>query len=235
MFDSPITSIKRDMFIRTTPERVWKALTIAEELNRWETQSASIDLRIGGKVELDYGWGVLTSTTVKEFEVSKRLVLEEENGDLTIWTLEEVDGGTLVTLEYTGIWAGEDGFMMVEDMAFGTEQFFRNMKSVLEEDHDLRSTFWTSWVGVRHHTHLGQGTQGSIVCGITEGTPACSIIQEGDIIVRVNERTVESYNDFEEIVSMTPPGQSIAVTVHRDGEQHVLHVTTVPFGEKSPS
>ncbi|WP_442601436.1 SRPBCC domain-containing protein [Paenibacillus sp. KN14-4R] len=235
MFDSPITSLKREIFIRRSPERVWKALTVPEELNRWETRSCSIDLTLGGKVELDYGWGVLYSGTIIEMEENVRLIFKDENEDLTIWTIEAVDGGTLVGLEYTGVWTGEMGFRIMEDMAFGTEQFFRNMKSVLEEDQDLRHTFWTSWIGVHHRTLLEGSQKGSIIVGITKGTPSEGVLHTGDILIGINEYPVQSFNDFESVVTMVNPGQSLLITVLRDDVQQAFTVNTAPFGAKTVS
>ncbi|SMF68410.1 Uncharacterized conserved protein [Paenibacillus uliginis N3/975] len=56
--ETTFTTLKREIVIRTTPERVWKALTVPEERNRWETRICLIELKVGGAIELDYGWGV---------------------------------------------------------------------------------------------------------------------------------------------------------------------------------
>ena len=46
---------------------------------------------------------------------------------------------------------------MMDNMAFGTYRFMRNMKSVLETDQDIRSTFWSSWIGMNHYTYRNDG------------------------------------------------------------------------------
>ncbi|WP_028593071.1 SRPBCC domain-containing protein [Paenibacillus assamensis] len=232
MFDSPITSVKRETFIRTTPERVWKALTNPAERNRWETRQANIDLRIDGKIELDYGWGVDYVGTIVEMEENARLVIKDESDDLTIWTLQAVEEGTVVVLEYTGLWAGAFGFMTAEDMGFGTEQLLRNMVTVLEEEQDNRDTYWTSWIGVNHHTLLNSTQKGSVIIKVIPGTPAEGILLEGDILLRVNDRIVETFSDFERVVTMTVPGQTLTVSILRDGEQQQFTLDAVPFGEK---
>ncbi|MBD8498766.1 SRPBCC domain-containing protein [Paenibacillus arenosi] len=232
MFDSPITSVKRETFIRTTPERVWKALTNPAERNRWETRQANIDLRIDGKVELDYGWGVDYVGTIVEIEENARLVIKDESDDLTIWTLRAVEEGTVVELEYTGLWAGALGFMTAEDMGFGTEQLLRNMVTVLEEEQDNRGTYWTSWIGVNHHTLLNSSQKGSVIVKVIPDTPAEGILLEGDIILRVNDLIVETFSDFERIVTMTVPGQTLTVGILRGDEEQQFTLHTVPFGEK---
>ncbi|TVX92080.1 SRPBCC domain-containing protein [Paenibacillus agilis] len=232
MFDSPITSVKRETFIRTTPERVWKALTDPAERNRWETRQSSIDLRIDGKVELDYGWGVDYVGTIVEMEENARLVLKDESDDLTIWTLQAVEEGTVVVLEYTGLWAGALGFMTAEDMGFGTEQFLHNMKTMLENAQDNRDTYWTSWIGVNHHTLLTDTQKGTIIIKVIPGTPAEGILQEEDIILRVNDSDVEAFSDLERVVTMSKPGQPLTVTILRAGEEQQYTLHTVPFREK---
>lgn len=48
--DKVIDSVKREIFIKASPEKVWKALTVPEERNRWETRKCELDIRIGGTV-----------------------------------------------------------------------------------------------------------------------------------------------------------------------------------------
>ncbi|WHT48496.1 hypothetical protein QNH10_01240 [Sporosarcina thermotolerans] len=46
-----------------------------------------------------------------------------------------------MAIEYTGIWSGDFEMMQADNMAFGTYQFMRNLKSVYEGKDDLRSVF----------------------------------------------------------------------------------------------
>ncbi|GAB6927471.1 hypothetical protein JCM10914A_14540 [Paenibacillus sp. JCM 10914] len=152
--------VKREIVIRTSPERAWKALTDPEERNRWETRHCEIDLKLGGKIALDYGWGVSYTGVIEELIPSRKLTVKGEDGELTIWTIEPHTDGTLVAIEYTGLWSNEQEYMMMENMAFGTYRFMRNMKSVLENDQDIRSTFWSSWIGMNHYTYQGESLKG---------------------------------------------------------------------------
>src|SRR6185312_13086566 len=104
-----INSVKREIFIKVSPEKVWRALTISEERNKWETKSCALDIQIGGKVSLDYGWGVYYSGTIIELEENKKLVLKGEDEELTSWTITPVDEGSIVAIEYTGSWADDIG------------------------------------------------------------------------------------------------------------------------------
>ena len=60
---------------------------------------------------------------------------------------------------------------MMDNMAFGTYRFMRNMKSVLETDQDIRSTFWSSWIGMNHYTYRNDGIEGVKVVEVIAHTP----------------------------------------------------------------
>ena len=49
-----VDSIERAITVSSPRERVWKALTAADELARWFGDSAEVDLRPGGA--LRFGW-----------------------------------------------------------------------------------------------------------------------------------------------------------------------------------
>ena len=87
-----IDSVKREIFVNVSPEKVWKALTVPEERNRWETRNCELDIRVGGTVSLDYGWGVSYVGTIIELEENRKLVLEGEDEGLTTWTITPQDG-----------------------------------------------------------------------------------------------------------------------------------------------
>ena len=136
-----IDSVRREIFVNVSPDKVWKALTVPEERNRWETRNCELDIRVGGTVSLDYGWGVSYVGTIIELEENRKLVLEGEGEGLTTWTITPQDGGSVVAIEYTGMWSGDYEMMQADNMAFGTYQFMRNLKSVYEKNTDIRVPF----------------------------------------------------------------------------------------------
>ena len=225
-----IDSVKREIFVKVSPEKVWKALTVPEERNRWETRNCELDIRIGGTISLDYGWGVSYVGTIVELEENRKLTLEGEEKELTIWTITPQDGGSVVSIEYTGIWSGDFEMMQADNMAFGTYQFMRNLKSIYEGNSDLRSRFWRSWIGVLHRTNPSD-ISGAKVVKIEPNTPADGLIEEGDIITIVNGIQTASYDDFEIIVSETEPGKQITLNALRNGQQIEVELTTVPYGQ----
>ena len=225
-----IDSVKREIFVKASPEKVWKALTIPEERNRWETRHCKLDIRVGGTVSLDYGWGVSYVGTIVELEENQRLVIEGEDKELTTWTITPQDGGSVVGIEYTGIWSGDFEMMQADNMAFGTYQFMRNLKSIYEGNEDLRLDFWRSWIGVLHRTNPSD-IPGAKVVKIQPNTPADGLVKVGDVITHVNNLETLSYDDLELIVSETEPNKMIMLTVMRDGRQLEVELMTVPYGQ----
>lgn len=224
-------TVKREIYVKVPPEKVWEALTISEERNKWETNSCELDLKIGGKVSLDYGWGVSYKGTIIELEENKKLVFEGEDKELTIWTITPLDQGLVVAIEYTGSWVNDIGMMQMENMLFGTYQFMRNLKSVFEEENDLRSSFWRSWIGVLHTTNDAGELPGSKVVQVQSNTPADGFIQIGDIITGVNGLATRTYDDVEKLISEMIADTKVRIEINRDGQQQALAFKTVPFGQ----
>ncbi|WP_096186552.1 SRPBCC family protein [Evansella halocellulosilytica] len=222
-------SVKKEIFIQVSPKRVWQALIIPSERNKWETNKCEIDLRVGGKIELDYGWGVDYSGTITEVVENERLVIQGSGDALTIWTITPQNNGSLVTIEYTGLWSGDIGIMEMENMAFGTYQFLKNFKSVLESQGDIRQTFWISWIGVYHRSAESEGVK---VVKVVKDTPGDGKIKVGDIILSLNGTEVNSYDELESIVTEIGAGKDLALDIVRGGERVDVHITTVPYGQK---
>lgn len=71
-----------------------------------------------------------------------------------------------------------------------------------------------------------EGSGGALVVEVVDDSPAeASGVEAQDIIVRFNNRPVNSFNDLRNIVAMTPPGKGVPVTVFRDGKSLELVVT----------
>ncbi|MGE8204754.1 SRPBCC domain-containing protein [Heyndrickxia sp. NPDC080065] len=223
-------SAKKDIFINVPVEKVWKALTVPSQRNKWETKQCEINLAIGGKIDLDYGWGVTYSGIITEIKENEKLVIEGSDKGLTIWTITPQDGGSLVSIEYTGLWSDDIGIMEMENMMFGTYQFMKNFKSVLEKNIDIRHTFWASWIGVLHRTHPSKS--GVEVVKIISHTPADGIIQVGDIIQSLNGQTIHNYDDFETQITQMGPDKEITLDIQRQNHHCTINITTIPYGTK---
>src|SRR5579875_3749449 len=89
--------VEKELFIQASPERVFRALTTKEELERWFVMKAEIDLRPGGAIK--FAW------TPEAFEVGKILELEPPHRLSYTWETFG-PGPTIVTFELAAEGAG---------------------------------------------------------------------------------------------------------------------------------
>jgi uncharacterized protein YndB with AHSA1/START domain len=106
--------VRRTIEIRAPRERVWDALTLPEELLHWfPTEHAAVDLRPGGLAS--FVWDESADEAVVDIvEPPDRLVFRWRPAGLdrpyttVSFTLEEIEGGTKLTLV-------ESGFALLPD------------------------------------------------------------------------------------------------------------------------
>jgi uncharacterized protein YndB with AHSA1/START domain len=103
--------IERQMTFEVSREEVWAAITEADQLARWFGSHAELDLRPGGQGA--FRWeelGITTAITVEAVEPPERFAYRWEPGGATKggpttlveFTLEEIPGGTRLTLVESG-------------------------------------------------------------------------------------------------------------------------------------
>ncbi|MFW6192480.1 MAG: S1C family serine protease, partial [Gemmatimonadota bacterium] len=72
--------------------------------------------------------------------------------------------------------------------------------------------------------------RGALVRGVVDGSPAAEAgLAEDDVVLAWNDESVESAAELARLVRETPPGRSVSVEVHRDGDRRRL---TVEVGER---
>ncbi|SET47523.1 Activator of Hsp90 ATPase homolog 1-like protein [Oceanobacillus limi] len=224
-------TVKRSIFINASVKKVWRALTEERELLRWYTWDCEIDFSEGGTGNYNHGWGVWTSGTFEEIVEYETFVLRTGENARTITTLTPENGGVRVTIEYE-IPSLENEPEIRENMAFGTYQFMTNLKSVLEQDKDLRPAFWKSWIGIQHtSSKLDNTTQlGSVVVRVKEGTPAEKAgLEVGDRITAVSGEQITSYEDLERMITTSEVNDSLVFTVQRNDIVKEVTCETRPY------
>lgn len=101
--------IERTMTFQVSRETVWAALTEPDQISRWFGDDTELDLRPGG--DAAFRWGeVEVRATVEVVEPPARFAYRWEpshapNGGPTTlveFTLEEIEGGTRLTLVESG-------------------------------------------------------------------------------------------------------------------------------------
>ena len=108
-----VDKIEREVLVPAAIERVWQAITVAEELAQWFGDSAELDLQQGGTAK--FGWSEYGNTVSAVIEVADpptRFAFrwaaspdtEVADGPSTLveFTLEAVTEGTMVRVVETG-------------------------------------------------------------------------------------------------------------------------------------
>jgi len=129
-------SITKTVFLKAPKETVWAFLTEKDKLARW-FHAAEEDLADGQGYALlgnsDEGgpvrvcWGTPPTRLVYSFTVKPL------NGALTTvtWTLDEIDGGTRLTLLHEGVGvAGDATFGMLMSLDKGWDEHFGRLRGV---------------------------------------------------------------------------------------------------------
>ncbi len=114
-----VDKIEREVLVPAAIERVWQAITVAEELAQWFGDSAELDLQQGGSAK--FGWSEYGDTVSAVIEVadpptrfafrwaaSPGTEVEEGPSTLVEFTLESVTEGTMVRVIETGFAAFPD-------------------------------------------------------------------------------------------------------------------------------
>ncbi len=70
-----------------------------------------------------------------------------------------------------------------------------------------------------------ESPRGVLVASVSEDTPASSAgIKEGDIILRVDEKDINSTSSLRNVISLSAVGQKVEVAIIRDGKEKTLKV-----------
>lgn len=105
-------SIEKELFIKASPERVFRALTEKEELERWFLKNAEVDLRPGGAIKFEWRPGVTNIGKILVLDPPHRLsyTWEVQTPSVTTVTFELTaeNNGTRLQVINTGFGEGED-------------------------------------------------------------------------------------------------------------------------------
>ena len=138
---NPGSSFVYVTYIRTTPERLWSALTTAEFMRQyWFDMHIDTDWRKGSAWQLRFPDGrVADQGTIVEIDPPRRLVLEwtnewkpelkAEGPARCTMELEPVDGAVRLTLTHS---MDRPGSMLIGAVSGGWPRILSNLKTLLE-------------------------------------------------------------------------------------------------------
>lgn len=143
-------SIRQSVTVRASRDVVFKALTAADQLDRWFPTKVESEPRPGGKYKFAFEFAASENNppragtfleVVPNQKVTYTWPAAPAPAELTTvdFSLSEAGGETVVNLIHSGWGAGPDGDNQREQHAGGWNFFMANLKSYLEEGVDRRA------------------------------------------------------------------------------------------------
>jgi len=131
-------TIRKSIFLNTTPDQVWHWLTDPDKLGQW-FHKPSGPLVAGEPLEM-FGttsgdkliWGKVQEARAPEYlEYTFTIKPMGEAVSLVKWTLEPVEGGTRLSLEHEGLPQGAEAFGLVLALDKGWDGHIGQMRDAI--------------------------------------------------------------------------------------------------------
>ncbi len=134
------TTLTKTIYLKASPAKVWDYLTDPDKLATWfhKPQSPLVE----GEYEM-FGtesgqklmWGdVLVAEPFKRLEYTFSIAPMAGQSSTVKWTLEEVPGGTRLSLRHEGLPQGEEAFGLTLALDKGWDDHLARMRASLHDD-----------------------------------------------------------------------------------------------------
>jgi uncharacterized protein YndB with AHSA1/START domain len=127
-------SIDAEVEVPGTPEEVWRAIATGPGISSWFVPSTS-DERVGGATTANFGPGMESVGTIKQWDPPRRYQIETAEGSgpvATEWIVETRSGGTCIVRVVHRWFANTDDWdQEFEGHAQGWKDFFRLLRLYL--------------------------------------------------------------------------------------------------------
>ncbi|HXW67325.1 MAG TPA: SRPBCC domain-containing protein [Thermoplasmata archaeon] len=140
-------AVDHQYFIRAPPDVVFRAISDPRMLTRWLCDEATLSPKKGGRYSLSWTGGPTHTGTVVEFRDGERVSLSWTwpgvtlRGTVFSLSVEAKDDGSLFRIGHAGFPRLEEWADLYGGAEWGWTYFALNLKSVLENGHDLRSRY----------------------------------------------------------------------------------------------
>jgi len=138
-------TVNHQYFVHVPPKSVFEAFSTPEQLVRWMSDTAEIELRESGRYALGWKNGPTHRGTVLEFVPGRSVTLSWDwpnvdlHGTRFKLAVEPKDDGALFFVEHSGFPAEARWGELYGGAEWGWTFFAMNLKSVLETGWDLRT------------------------------------------------------------------------------------------------
>ena len=218
--------------IESPPESVYDAFTNATQLREWLCNVATVVPRPGGRIYLWWNSGYYSSSEFTLTEPGKEVSFTwhgrgEPAPTQVKVTFKAQDGGTLVSLDHSGMGTGDEWEQTISEMEKGWKTSLKNLASVQETGEDIRFVM-RPMLGIildefnpEIARRLGTPTsEGIRLSGTVEGMGADSAdLQADDVIVSMGGIETIDGNSLNNVLSVHRAGDEIEIVFYREGEK----------------
>jgi uncharacterized protein YndB with AHSA1/START domain len=135
-------TIRQTFEIRSSPDRVYTALTSPGILNRWFTDKSTMAAKPGGRYRFSWNGGYLHKGKVLAATPSRLLVLAWPQDGLETevsFKISKSREGSLLRFQHEGVGFTPDRSQTFVGIYTGWMYYLSNLRALLETDRDLRS------------------------------------------------------------------------------------------------
>ncbi len=218
--------------VKTSPESVYDAFTNATQLREWLCNVATVVPRPCGRIYLWWNSGYYTSGEFTHAESGKELTFtwqgrgEPASTQVQV-TFKAQDGGTLVSLEHSGMGTGDEWAQTISEMEKGWKTSLRNLASVQETGEDLRFVMrpvlgiildeFNPEIARRLGTPTSEGIR---LSGTVEGMGADSAnLHADDVIISMGGIETIDGSSLNNVLNAHRAGDEIEVVFYRGSEK----------------
>ena len=224
--------------VKTTPENAYRAFTNATDLRDWLSNVATVVSRPGGRFYLWWESGYYTVGEFIAVDPGKTVSFTWFGRGEPAPTQVEVtfaaqDGGTLVSLDHSGIGSGDLWSPVIEEMEKGWKNSLENLASVCETGEDLR--FVTRpMLGIildEFNEQIAKDlgvpiSEGIRISGTVDGMGAQAAgLTNDDILVSMGGMPTIDFDSLNNALNVHKAGDTIEVEFYRGPEKQSVMMT----------
>jgi uncharacterized protein YndB with AHSA1/START domain len=204
--------------------RVWDALTLPEERNKYVCTENQADLRAGGAFIEVFQYGPARAGVFLVVDRPNRLVQENFVFDrgtshryFNAFTLSNSFGGTALTIDVEGFSRNDSEDWLRESMYVGWKTELQVLKAYVETGEDIRPEVWKGvLMGLRFVS--SDTPPGVRIIDVIANTPAAAAgLRVADVVQGVDGTKVADFLEFREQISRFSPGDAACFQVTREG------------------
>lgn len=178
-----------------------------------------------------------TFNTIGDFNEKQLIEIEDAetypvSGALDMTTVSVAGGpnSTVGALNVLSAWLSDSGSVLPSDLMYAptvtNEQVSQRNSAEMTNSQEVAQAAALTYLGEDFTEHL-------TVSGVAEGGPSEGLIEEQDVILRVDGANLDGFESLTEAINK-PKGAAVTVTVRRDGAERDFTITPI-YNEENDS